>query len=986
MCGWYRLRVGKVRSIPVARIRLALLGLCGAAFQTLLGREFLSTFVGNEAAFAAFLGAWLFWGALGALAGRRGEGHERAAVALGLFGPLGAATLAAIRVLPATFPAGAAPGLAMAVLWAALLLGPVCLLGGYCFAALSGPEDGGASYVAESLGAALAGALLSLIVLAHAAPFSVAGALVIVSGAAAWGSRPLPSTLASAASALLGAALIALPIGSTALAAQGVFLSGAQEFPSEYGSLVVGRDRGQVTIYVDRQPVASGSDPASAEESAHLPLAFHPAPRSVAVLGVTPVGTLQRVLAHGVQKVDWMLEDGALLPLLSAEDPGLADPRVHAIAGDVRRALVARPAAFDVILTVAPEPTSAHGNRLFTEEFFRLARAALRPGGVLAVSLPGQNDYAAPEKRRLQSSVRRTLERVFGDIRLLPADRTLYLARIGASLPDETEAPSFVIAALTSRGITPVHLTRGVLDDLLSRRRVEDARRWSSLGEPVNRDLHPTTYRLALDRALAELGDAGAATLGLVAVALLAGALLVFAPRRRPIEFAVFTSGASALAIELVLMLAYQVASGALYREMGLFLSGFMTGAAGGALWARRRPPGRTVLTADLLQAALAMAFAAALPHALAIPEWSVRVVAFVAAGLAGALPGAQFAAAARVAHAGRLWAADLLGAGAAALVTFTFLVPWLGLEGALLACAAVKLGSAVVVALPRPVEAASVRQPVPLLPLVLGAFVLLAAGASSHGPLYALTFQMPYQVLALGVLLAGMLAPFEPARLRQRRLSVARRLSHLRQKLAASAGQIVEFAILLPVAGFPVARCYFDVPYVFCHVCPRQCVFGVLRPYLVPAALVANLHGRRFCEQACPLGTAQAACERLRTRRVPRVPGAWLLRIAAVGLVATAYVVARGEREEGVQGTGLYALMFRNAYAPAFWTLAAACVLVVLSLLVRRPFCDGLCPIGAASDVIARLEVKLLGSHELADARGRLPLPMVTGGKESER
>ena len=540
-------------------------------------------------------------------------------------------------------------------------------------------------------------------------------------------------------------------------------------------------------------------------------------------------------------------------------------------------------------------------------------------------------------------------------------------------------------AALAARAIAPVHLTRGVLDDLLSRRRVDDARRWSSLGEPVNRDLHPTTYRLALDRVLTELGDAGAATLGLVAVALLACALVVFGPRTRPVEFAIFTSGACGLATELVLMLAYQVASGALYREMGLFLSGFMTGAAVGALWARRRPPGRTVLATDLLQVGLALAFAGALPHALSIPEWSLRTAAFVAAGAAGALPGAQFAAAARASQAGWLWAADLLGAGAAALVTYTFLVPSMGLAGTLLACGALKLGSAVVVALPRPVAAPAPRHPVPLLPLALGAFVLLAAGVTSHGPLYALTFEMPYQVLVLVALLAGMLAPFEPARLRESRLRLARRLSRLRLHLGTRAGQILELVILLPVAGFPLARCYFDVPYVFCHVCPRQCVFGVLRPYLVPAALIANLHGRRFCERACPLGTVQTSCERSRLRRLPRVPAAGLMRAAALGLVAIAYVVVRGEREEGVQGTGLYALMFRNAYAPAFSTLAAASALVVLSFLVRRPFCDGLCPIGAASDAITRLEARFLGRPGQTDARARMALPVVAGGEESK-
>ena len=48
--------------------------------------------------------------------------------------------------------------------------------------------------------------------------------------------------------------------------------------------------------------------------------------------------------------------------------------------------------------------TSAQHNRLFTRDFFAVARAALRPGGLFGLPLGGHAQYAGRERRRLHSS------------------------------------------------------------------------------------------------------------------------------------------------------------------------------------------------------------------------------------------------------------------------------------------------------------------------------------------------------------------------------------------------------------------------------------------------------------------------------------------------------------------------------------------------------------------------------------------------------
>lgn len=984
-------------SRPVQALRVALLGASTAALQTLLARELLSSFGGNEAVLASMLGPWFLLTALGAALGRRRAGNGATALALLGLGVASALSVLGARALPVLFEAGSAPGAAAALVWSSALLAPPCLLSGLAFAWLADAPEGsdraGRAWLWESLGAAAAGAALSLWLVGAFPVTALLAAVVALSAlAAALPAQPassagptVPAALALGGG-LASAALLLLPLEAWSTAAQLPGVNVRARLESPFGSIVVGED----AIYVDRRPALAASDPAGAEELGHLPLALHPAPRAVVVVGVVPAGTLRAMTAHGVERVEQLLDDPRLLEVVAARLGDEGAPVVR-VAADARRWLAARPGAFDVVVLAAPEPTSAQLNRAFTAELFGAARAALREGGVFALALPGHAAQASVETRRLHSSVRHTLEAALGPARVLPLQRTLYVA--GA-------APGADVAStLAQRGVRPAWLTPALLQERLSGDRVADADRWSSLPERVNRDLFPTTYRLALDRALGELEDLGVSALAALAAALALATVLLVRPRQQPLQFAVATSGASGLATQLVLMLAYQVATGALYRELGLFLAGFMAGgAAGAALSLRARSPRRWVVAADLAQLGVVLALAAALPLADALGPGAARAGYFAAAALVGLLPGAQFAAAGRASalSAGALYGADLLGAALAALTTFTLVVPALGLPGTLVACAALKGTSALALLFPSRAAAPARRPLAPLFPLALVGFALLAVATTSGRALYALTFQPAYQWAALLVLVAAALAALEPAGWGRRVAALGRRLAGFRALAGLGPGRALHFALLLPIAAFPLARCYFKVPFVFCHVCPRQCVFGVLRPWMIPAAVLANLQGHRFCERLCPLGAAQGACEHVLGKRARRVAALWLPRALAFALVAFAWFAARAGRGEGLSGGPFYDAFFLNAYAPTQAVLAVALGLLVLALVVRRPFCEALCPVGAAAQLTdlvqrprARVEEAPAPAKEavasagvgLDPGVGGLPLP---GGHQS--
>jgi polyferredoxin len=183
-------------------------------------------------------------------------------------------------------------------------------------------------------------------------------------------------------------------------------------------------------------------------------------------------------------------------------------------------------------------------------------------------------------------------------------------------------------------------------------------------------------------------------------------------------------------------------------------------------------------------------------------------------------------------------------------------------------------------------------------------------------------------------------------------------------------------------VAFYPIFRCYFKVPYLFCHVCPQKCVFGFVRPYLVPAVLIMNLEKRYWCYRACPIGTlfdCQArACKK--SKRVPK----WLqaLPIAVLVFTAIAYfkIMWDLEGQPAVQ-FDWYTFFSHNMFAVTASVIAIAAALIILAYRLRRTFCETLCPVGTFSDLVLKLE-RFLSRRSM----GAGPTPASTHSQGMER
>jgi spermidine synthase len=732
---------------------LAGLGALATGGQVLLMRELMTVFAGNELSLGLAFGAWFAGIALGAwpggwLADRLGRAGARAWLAgLGTALPLVLLGLVGLMRLWRGLlgvPPGALPGLGPLVASAPVLVVPLSALVGLLFplacraaAAAAGPPERrviGRVYLLESLGAILGGLLpagLTLLGLLPMEIIGVLGAAGLLGAGLVWSSVRRRRLLAWT---LGGGGLVLGLLATGALGAWDRALVGARfagldtggrlvaSAATPYQHLDLAEAEGQLDLYADGKLVGSFPDSYRLGPRLHLVLTQHPAPRSALVLAEAPAGLAAPASSHSLERLDIVSLDPGVPALLAPHlPPGEhADARVRLHLADGRRFLQTRPERWDVIFADAPDPVTLAQNRFHTREFFRLARARLAPGGVLAVRMGSQVGQLDRDTAGAVRTQQLGLAAVFQHVLVLPGSETFLLASDDprALLSD----PHALFARHRARGVSDPDFHPGVFSQLVQADQVEDlAHQLAAHGPaPANTDARPVATLQGLVRWSRETGDRVAAVLlalgrvpawpwavGLALVVLAAlglrrpGRAGLAGAQRALAAGSVALVGGLGLALSLVVTFAYQSLAGSLYLELGLLVAAFMAGlllGGGLLLHLQARPASARSLALGLGLAAL---FAALLPALLELaarlPLPAGQALMLALNGLAGALTGVIFPLASQLSlqagqalgrAAGGLDALDHLGAAAAAVLTGLVWLPGLGRLGTCLVLA----------------------------------------------------------------------------------------------------------------------------------------------------------------------------------------------------------------------------------------------------------------------------------------------------------
>jgi spermidine synthase len=373
---------------------------------------------------------------------------------------------------------------------------------------------------------------------------------------------------------------------------------------------------------------------------------------------------------------------------------------------------------FDVIILNVPDPQTAQLNRFYTAEFFRSARDHLASGGLLALQLRSSEDYISPDLSEFLRCIHHTLREVFPYVVAVPGETIHFFA---ATRPDVlTDNPQTLMARLQERNLKTQYVReyfipfRMMPDRMVQVR--EQLRPLSST--PVNHDFAPIAYyfdvvlwstqfklgysrwfRAAAHIAFTRVIDAVLVVTWFVAV------LLALVPNREKrarsaAACCVAATGFTLMTLQIFLLLAFQSVYGYVYHQLTILIAMCMAGIAFGSWLGIRRirssdlPPYRTIATTQFLLALSgpALIFVVSLLSQISgmATTWLAAQFVFPAlAALCGMLGGYQFPVATEIylhdddssgrSRLGTLYAIDLLGGCAGALLLSSYLIPVFG-------------------------------------------------------------------------------------------------------------------------------------------------------------------------------------------------------------------------------------------------------------------------------------------------------------------
>jgi spermidine synthase len=490
---------------------------------------------------------------------------------------------------------------------------------------------------------------------------------------------------------------------------------------------------GQYSLFGNGHFIGSFPDPYVWREKVHTALLQHASPESVLIAGGDPQ-MIPFVLAHGVEKVDWVEMDPELIDLRleygsREEQRWMQDKRVRLIREDARRFIrhTGNQASshYDIILLNVADPSTAQLNRYYTGEFYREAVRALNERGVLVTSVQASVIATGTEVVDFARVIYGSLVRVFSHIALQPGQEIhFYACRAGGQVSEEAEV---LARRYRQRNIEPEALAYA-FEASFQPVQISDLRAEldSQPEPPRNTDLHPAAYlyqialwnRWAGSRLSGLLQSTRRISPLVLPVAvillMLAGNLTGWrkshqAQTRFHLSIAIAVLGLSGMSLELLLMFAYQNALGVVYERVAFVVALFMLGLITGGTTSHRlvHRPGmgkrrkmnllRILLALTALTAALLpLGVMASVRYELAAPVILLSLVAW-----AGVLTGFGFPLAVSLYQrpgepvaraAGVLDASDHAGAMCGAVLTATVWLPLWGVTTTALLLAGVNM------------------------------------------------------------------------------------------------------------------------------------------------------------------------------------------------------------------------------------------------------------------------------------------------------
>jgi len=674
------------------------LGISSIITQVLVIREFMSVFYGNELVFGVILGNWLLLTGLGSYLGRYVERVKHRinllVIAQVLVALLPVLHIFIIRVMRTKFfLAGQLISLGEVFATSLILLLPYCLVSGFLltlfvviYSKRGGSKQIGIVYFLDNIGDILGGLIFSFVLIYVLTHFQSAYFIMFLNLLAALGVsiffKKRSLVFSTGLIIVLCAGIIIsmnLDVTSTRIMFRGQEL--VHQENSLYGSLVITRSEDQLNFFENGVPLFSTENTVNNEETVHYAMSQVSNPDKVLLVSGGVAGTTNEILKYGVERIDYVELDPAILELGKEYTSNLDDDRINLIIMDARLYVKKTQEEYDAVIIDLPDPGTAQINRFYTTEFFKELKQKMRPGGVVSTSISSSENYMSPETQRLNSALYNTLRAVFNNIIIIPGDKNYFVA-------SDKELSYDIASMLREKNITTSYVNEYYLVGKITQERINYVKD-SLIRTGVNKDFKPISYYYHLLFWLKHFNTNYSFIIIFVVIL-----LIILLPRIKPVPFAIFTTGFAASALEVVILVGFQIIYGFVYHNISLIITSFMLGLAIGSYYMNKHIKKKNIKSLVRIEFAI-FVYAVTLPFILILLSGlttnkliftATQVIIPLLTIILAVLVGMEFPLAGKLyfrrlaGTAGSLYASDLIGACLGAMLVSALLIPLLGL------------------------------------------------------------------------------------------------------------------------------------------------------------------------------------------------------------------------------------------------------------------------------------------------------------------
>lgn len=529
---------------------ISLIGFGGIALttQSILIREFLAIFFGNELTIGILFSIWFTGIMIGAwLASFIMKKHEEALVD---FYPLLLLCMALIAIGDMIFIRLSRwvfhVGIGQQVIFEKMLLMSICTI--IPFSALIGfvfpvacqiwiKRNGSIRtamyyemhsakkiskvYIIESFGSMAAGALLSYLLLSKVRNFKImmvwsmliafiSAALYLISGNKETRIPRIRSAICGAVACILAAIYIAgidVKVDDMTVLIRWKGTVGNVELiksvDTKYQNLALGRSGNIYLLYSNGHYAGSFPDVYAGAMEAHLIMGQKPDAGNMLILGFGAENAISEILKYPFVKIDYVMLDPEYLNLVQYYFPEqlskiYKDPRISVILQDGRFFVNRCTKKYDIVIVKQPDPTNANINRFYTVQFYARLKDLMNENGIVVAYSSSAINYFSEETFDYTGSLYATLKSVFPAILATPGEKTMFIA--SRSFSDITLKYEVLAGRYEKAGIISPHFSKYHFQYLLEPEKVMfvNAMLENYKESRINSDEQPSAFFLNL--------------------------------------------------------------------------------------------------------------------------------------------------------------------------------------------------------------------------------------------------------------------------------------------------------------------------------------------------------------------------------------------------------------------------------------------------------------------------------------------------------